>query len=87
MSAAMVEISERLQRRIDADFEPGTSTEVSKVLTSLGPEVLGGQDPERVLTAIVLASQGSWPRFTSMVEPVQADWRDVLVAGGLANED
>ena len=36
---------------------------------------------------MVLFSRGQWERFLDMLEQLEVDWRDVLVAGGLAHED
>ncbi len=47
----------------------------------------GRQDPERILAAVVLASRGRLDRFFPLFRLLKADWRDVLVAGDLADED
>lgn len=47
----------------------------------------GGQDVERVLTAIVLMAHGDVDRLRQAVELSHVDWRDVLVAGELADAD
>ena len=39
------------------------------------------------MAAIVLASAGQWQRFIYFIRLVAQDWRDVLVDGGLADED
>jgi hypothetical protein len=83
----MAALTLRLSERIHRDFPAGTADKVASYLASLTDEALGWQDPERVLTAIVLASAGQWDRFLSIVRLLRLDWRDVLVAGGLANAD
>ena len=83
----MADVSERLRRRIARDFAPGAAEEVVRALSELPYDALGGQDGERVLTAIVLSSQGELPRFEAALALLRLDWRDVLVAGGLANGD
>jgi hypothetical protein len=80
-------LTPRLSERIRRDFPAGTADEVAGYLTSLADEALGGQDPERVQAAIVIASAGQWDRFLSVFRLLKLDWRDVLVAGGLANAD
>jgi hypothetical protein len=55
-------------------------------LASLTDKALGGQDPDGS-DSTVLASAGQWDRFLSIVRLLRLDWRDVLVAGGLANAD
>ncbi|MFC3499851.1 hypothetical protein ACFOOK_02510 [Micromonospora krabiensis] len=47
----------------------------------------GRQDPERVQAALVLTASGQWSRFVAGMQLLREDWRDVLVAGGLANND
>ena len=39
------------------------------------------------MAAVVLAAKGDFQRFIEMVDLAELDWRDVLVAGGLENED
>jgi hypothetical protein len=36
---------------------------------------------------VVLASDGQWERFLAVFKLLAVDWRDVLMAGGLGNED
>ncbi|WP_280840942.1 hypothetical protein [Micromonospora sp. A200] len=38
-------------------------------------------------TALVLAASGQWSQFVAGIELLRVDWRDVLVAGGLAEGD
>jgi len=83
----VVELTPRLSRRIQRDFLPRTAEQVVGYLTGLSAEAFGGQDAERVLAAIVLAAEGEWDRFTSLFSLLRLDWRDVLVAGGLADAD
>jgi hypothetical protein len=54
----MAALTLRLSERIRLDFPAGTADKVASYLASLTDEALGGQEPERVLTAIVLASAG-----------------------------
>jgi len=83
----MAEVSQRLHHRICRDFPPGTAERVIAYLTSLTADACGGQDLERVQAAVVLASRGQWERFKTVFNLVSVDWRDVLMAGGLGNED
>ena len=76
-------ITPRLHRRIAADFAGAAP----QVVARLGRVDLGGQDGERVLAAIVLAAGGHHERIDAMIELAHVDWRDVLVAGGLAHTD
>lgn len=45
------------------------------------------QDRERIEAAIVLAAAGERARFDALAALAERDWRDVLVAGGLAHGD
>ncbi|HEY4041027.1 MAG TPA: hypothetical protein VGM32_04180 [Rhodopila sp.] len=83
----MAEISQRLSDRIGRDFPPGVAEQVKGYLTSLTTDAFGGQDTERIQAAIVLASRGQPERFLAVFKLLSVDWRDVLMAGGLGNED
>jgi hypothetical protein len=56
-------------------------------LRDLPPNVIGGQDPERLQAALVLRSGGDWHKFVQMRDLATEDWRDALVAADLADED
>jgi hypothetical protein len=45
------------------------------------------QEPERLLAAVVICADGSADRFRSAIELGKRDWRDLLVAAGLAHGD
>lgn len=42
---------------------------------------------ERLTAAVVLAADGTLEGIDSALELAERDWRDLLVAGGLAHED
>lgn len=75
------------QREDSPGLSAGTAEKVASYLASLDDGALGWQDSERVQAAIVLASAGKWDRFLSPLRLLRLDWRDVLVAGGLADAD
>jgi hypothetical protein len=75
--------SERLIRRIRRDFGRGTDDEVIRRLTALGPD----DSSERIQAALVLGAGGKWNRFEQQLRRLERDWRDVLLVGGLADED
>jgi len=77
----------RLEARIRRDFPAATAEKVVGHLASLDDRDLGGHDVERMQAAIVLGSAGQWDRFVLIFRMLKVDWRDVLVAGGLAHAD
>ena len=83
----MIELTQRLSDRIGRDFPPDTAERVCGYLKGLTADACGGQDLERIQAAVVLASDGQWERFLAVFKLLAVDWRDVLMAGGLGNED
>jgi hypothetical protein len=75
--------SERLIRRIRRDFNRGVDDEVIRRLTALRPD----DSSERLQAALVLGAGGKWNRFEQQLRRLERDWRDVLMVGGLADED
>lgn len=74
-------VSARVRARIDRDFPaPGSADEVSRLVAE-------ASDSERIQAAMVLWAGGSVERVLDSVELARIDWRDVLVRGGLENED
>lgn len=82
----MGEPSARIARRVRADLG-ADADEALRLLADL-PETLplgAGLDPDRVHGALVLAAGGDLARLREAVELARTDWRDALVAGGLAH--
>ncbi|MFG2816425.1 hypothetical protein [Streptomyces sp. NPDC048410] len=82
-------VSVRLVRRVRRDFPDGdVAREVVGALRGLavGLEV-SGQGSERLMAAVLLLAQGDVAGVRSAVLLGRTDWRDLLVAGGLARED
>lgn len=81
----------RLERRIQRDFpEPGSASGVLALLAGLPGRA--GYDhavlcSERVQAAIVLLANGDIARLKQAIDLAATDWRDLLVAAGLANAD
>lgn len=75
--------SDRLIRRIRRDFPRGTDDDVIHRLTALSPD----DSSERLQAALVLGAAGKWNRFEQQLRRLVRDWREVLVVGGLADED
>jgi hypothetical protein len=61
--------------------------DVLRYLEGLSDSEYGGQDHERIQAALVLASRGRRERFESMVQLLRMDWRDVLMSGGVGQDD
>jgi len=82
-------VTPRLERRIQRDF--GTSARpVIARLQSLELPLHRADDLaglERIQAAVVLAAKGSWQTFEAQANLAEIDWRDVLVAADLADED
>ncbi len=81
----MAIMTPRLKQRIRHDFGPGAEAVIS--LLTRFPSKVDVQDPEvaeRVQAAAVLAAGGDVGRLHDALELGLADWRDLLVAGGLA---
>lgn len=77
----MSEMTARLRRRVDLDFpSPGGGSEVTRIVAET-------TDSERVQAAIVLSAAGDLERLRYTVRLAIADWRDVLVSAGLADDD
>lgn len=77
----MIEPTARLRRRIERDFSaPGSASEAAKIVSSAG-------DTERVQAAAVIWARGDLTRLQDAHDLALADWRDVLVRAGLADDD
>jgi hypothetical protein len=83
----MAQLTPRLRKRIEHDFLPGPAKYVLSYLEGLSDSEYGGQGRERIQAALVLASRGRRDRFESMVQLLRMDWRDVLMAGGVGDDD
>jgi hypothetical protein len=66
---------------------PAGTEELIKRIAALPPSATGKQNPERVQAALVLAARGQWRWFNALLRLLDQDWRDVLVAGDLADAD
>ena len=70
------------------DYDAGS---IELVLTRLDgltlPLIETEAGRERVQAAVVLVAGGNYFDFERAAREAESDWRDVLVAAGLANED
>jgi hypothetical protein len=80
-------VSDRLTAWVTTHFEAVTAERVLTVLRELPPEIIGGQDLERVQAAMVLRTAGDWGLVQGNLALARRDWRDALVGGGLAHVD
>jgi hypothetical protein len=82
---------DRLERRIRRDFaQPGSANGVLQLLNRLPAEA--GYDEEtlrseRIRAATVLPAHGDHGRLRDAIVLAKTDWRDLLVAAGLAHAD
>jgi hypothetical protein len=81
-----MQVSQRLARRVRREFPDDLSSDILTSLERFDEAYLDGQDPERVGTAIViLAARGV--ALDAVIGLAERDWRDLLVAAELGNED
>jgi hypothetical protein len=88
---AVAGISERVQARVKVDF-PDHTDQVVESLSRLAGGTFPGEAPEsanteRIQLAALLLAQGHLRRLDGAVALGLTDWRDLLVAADLANED
>jgi hypothetical protein len=78
----------RLERRVSRDFEESSARTVLLTLADLAETSTDTEfGTERIQGAIVLLAGGDLGRFHDACDLARADWRDLLVAAGLAHED
>ena len=83
----MAEITQRLSNESVATSLQVLRRRVKGCLADLDADAFGRQDPERIQAAMVLASDRKWEPFMRVFRLLTVDWRDLLVAGGLADGD
>jgi hypothetical protein len=77
----MAAMTKRLRERIERDFpESGSAVAVVRLIAE-------SSEVERVQAAIVLSARGNLGWLRDACRLARQDWRDVLVNGGLADED
>ncbi len=78
----------RLARRVRREFDEASAQIVFDALADLSRTSTDRtHGTERVQAAIVLLAGGDLARFRGARDLARADWRDVLVAAGLADDD
>ena len=77
----MTDVTPRLASRVRRDFPyPGSADALIGRLATV-------KEGERVQAAVVLWARGDLGRFDDSLALCEVDWRDVLVRGGLADDD
>jgi len=75
------DVTPRLADRVRRDFpEPGSASALIQRLAE-------ADEGERVQAAVVIWAMGDRARFDDSLALCAVDWRDVLVRGGLADDD
>jgi hypothetical protein len=79
-------ITDLIKKEVSRAFCSSDHTEVFTELEKCHPTMIG-DELERVLLAIVHLSMGRCDRLKLFVRDAEQDWRDVLIAAGLAFEN
>ena len=82
-----MQVSPRLTQWVNREYPAGSAERVLSELRDLPASVVGGQDPERIQAALVIRTGGDWQEFQGMLRLAHEDWRDLLVASDLGNDD
>jgi hypothetical protein len=78
--------SELVLNQVHRLFGPSRAAEVVTALDQADLS-LGLTNPDRVQLAILLLSHGDMDRFRDALRTARQDWRDTLIAAGLADDD
>ncbi|HEY2795449.1 MAG TPA: hypothetical protein VGJ28_24015 [Micromonosporaceae bacterium] len=81
-------ITVRLDARVRRDFPDSSESQavraiLDELIADLGPD----GESERIPAAVLVLADGDSNRFLEAVALARLDWRDVLVASGLADAD
>jgi hypothetical protein len=82
-----MDISDRVTKWVEGAFPAADAERVLTELRNLRPQAYGRQDPERIQAAVVIRTEGDWDEFHNRLALANRDWRDSLVAAGLAHGD
>jgi hypothetical protein len=82
-----MELSPRVVARLERDFRGRRTAEARYLLESIdiGPTTPDGW--ERICGAILVVADSDPDRLVRAAYDTEMDWRDVLVAAGLENDD
>lgn len=85
---ARLGLTPRLLRRVERDFGPDSDGALGALAAGLvGLPSAERQDQERLAAAVVLPAAGRVGAVQDALALGRADWRDLLVAAGLAGGD
>jgi hypothetical protein len=79
-------VSPLVREQARRSFAPAQADEVIAALDATDLP-LGSMRADRVQLAILLLARGDLPAFRAALQEARQDWRDTLVAAGLADED
>ncbi len=84
--------SDRLQKRINADFSEHDASRVVNDLLDVPESLPFGESQdavgaERLQACVVIPAEGNYARFRERVDLLRLDWRDALMGSGLENDD
>jgi hypothetical protein len=86
--AAMPGVSQRIEHRVRQDFGGASADAVLNRLAAIDLPLQESEDGrERVQAAIVLPARGRYSVLERQIELAEVDWRDVLVAARLGDDD
>jgi hypothetical protein len=83
----MEAVSPRLETKVRRDFPAAPAARALHRLATLQLPLAEQQSLERIQAAVVLLAAGDLYRLERAATIAETDWRDVLVAAGLANLD
>lgn len=81
-----MKVSLNVRRQIGRFLPASVVPEAIRAMESAELPFLTGAS-DRIQFALLLLARGSHERFMSELHQAKIDWRDTLVAAGLANED
>jgi len=82
-----MDLSPRIDARVARDFKGRRTAEAAYVLEEIAVGSTTPEGFERICGAILIIADGDLDRLLRAACDAEMDWRDVLVAAGLAHDD
>lgn len=82
-----MQISEAMGSLIRDKFPSSEATAILDAISSLDEQDLDGQDPDRIVGAILILKKRRTASLEAIVRLAETDWRDLLMGAGLADDD